>query len=245
MPVSELGQLITFAVEEDPDTRYKTWIWAPVNVGDTIQKIAARRGHPEDARAIADKNGIRSVRSKLSRKTVKVPGSSRNALSFNVLPGEAAPVIVGGYAKFSTVDRPQRVGLTKFDGFDPITMDIAVRFESWQDRDGGVQLERDIELLEGMAGRGRGRDAVGAPPTVRISTTGASGQIVPLVPANYQWTSRNQAAPVWYVANIDWDAEPLRSGGGRRLRQLATVSVQQATRTNLATSLAARNKGKK
>lgn len=245
MPVGPLGQMVTFAVEEDPDTRYSRWVETPVRKGDTVEKIVGRLGHPEDARRVADKNDIRSVRSKLKRHKLKVPGELRASLSFSVLAA-APPKIEDGYAKLGTLDRPGRVGITTFEGYNPISMLVPIQFESWTVRDGGADVEDDIALLERMAGRGKGADASGPPPVIRVSTTGASGNVVPLIPANYQWTLQNQGAPVWRISGIEWDDEPLRSGGGRRLRQGAVVSLQQHTKASLAVrSVAQRAKDKK
>jgi hypothetical protein len=275
MPSSGLGQLITFAIESDEDRRFESWRWVEVHHGDTVARIAARYGHPEDARAIADANGIRSIQSVLhagrsgqswgglsagvewaqahglmkgSIRRIKVPGELTSDASFSVLAGDRAPRIVGGYAKLSTVDRPDRVGLTKFDGYDPITMEVPIRFEAPPGSREGVDIEDDIQLLEWMAGRGVGEGAgVGPPPVIRLSTTDASGRVVPLIPANYQFSKQNPSAPLWRIQNpIDWDDEPLRNGGGNRIRQLATVTLYQHTVVKLATrSAAARHKAKK
>jgi hypothetical protein len=234
--MSLLGQLITFAVEIDPDVPVTKWEWVDVKKGDTVQKVASRRGHPEDARRIADANGIRSVRSVFSghgRKKIKVPGESN--IVVRVLAGDSPPHITGGYAKLDIQDRPQRTGLTRFTGYDPVTMDIPIRFDTVAQGGQGVDIEDDIALLERMAGRGAYPGAaVGPPPIVRISTTNARGEIVPLIPANYQWSLANPGAPLWRIQNpIDWDdsvpAGVLRNDAGNRIRQLATVTVQQHT----------------
>lgn len=245
MPQSPLGQLVTFAIETDDDQRFEAYIWIAVRKGDTVQKIATRRGHPERARAIADMNGIRSVRSVLSRKRIRVPGQLRAAGIFHVLAGDSAPQIVDGYANYETVDRPGRVGLTVFSGYNPITMEVPIVFEGV--RDGrGVDIERDIRLLERMAGRGNfPGTAVGPPPVVRVSTTNGQGQVVPLIASNYQWSLQNPSAPLWRVAAIDWDPDPLRNRAGNRIRQRASVTLQQHVRVSVASrSVAARSRSK-
>jgi hypothetical protein len=259
MPVNALGQLISFAIEKDEDQRFRRWIWVPVKVGDTVNKIAGRRGHPEDVHDIKAENGIRSAskvlrhhpRRKGDRLRIKVPGELRAALSFNVLAGDQPPRVTGGYAKFSTVDRPERVGLNRFDGYDPIGMEIPIRFEAGMYADGttfsGAEVEHDIQLLERMAGRGNFKgSAVGQPPVIRISTTDGAGKLVSLIPENYQWTPDNPSAPLWRVAGIDWDSDPLRNEKGERVRQLATVTLSQYTRVALATrSVTHRRRGRK
>jgi hypothetical protein len=280
MPRSSLGQLISFAIEKDEDQRFRRWIWIAVKVGDTVNKIAARRGHPEDVHDIKKENSIRSAsavllhkpRRKGDRTKIKVPGELRAALSFDVLAGAQPPRIVDGYAKFSTVDRPERVGLTRFDGYNPVAMEVPIRFEAYAitpDRTrlfnpaphmepapasllfqnrlvDGSEVEKDIQLLERMAGRGNfSGAAVGQPPVIRVSTTDGNGRLVALIPENYQWTPNNPAAPLWRVSNIDWDQDPLRDDDGQRIRQLATVTLTQYTRVALATrSVTVRRRGK-
>lgn len=242
MPSSRLGQLISFAVERDDDQRFGPWIWVQVRSTDTIRKVAARRGHPELARLIADANGIRSTTSKFTgggKAWIKVPGRLRDALSFDVLAGDSPPRITAGYAKFDTVDRPQREGLTVFTGYDPIQMEVAIRFEAVIEG-AGLDIERDCALLERMAGRGNFEGAgIGSPPVVRVSTTNAKGEIVPLIPRGYQWSRQNPSAPLWRIAGIEWDDSVpngvLRNTAGNRIRQVATVTLQKRSAIKLQT----------
>ena len=233
MPRSELGQLITFAVEIDGDARYQKYIWVDVKKGDTVQKIASRRGHPEQAREIADLNGIRSVRSVLKRKRLRVPGTLRQADAFHVLAGNEAPRVLEGYAKFDVIDRYGRVGISHFTGYDPVVLEVPIQFESFV-AGAGLSNEAAIRLLERMAGRGDFAGAAhGPPPVIRVSVTDNSGNIVPLIPHNYQWSKQNPSAPTWRVANIDWEGGSLRHIAGNRLRQGAVVTLIQRTRAQL------------
>jgi hypothetical protein len=144
MPESRLGQQITFAIEYDEDRELDKWVTINVHPGDTILSIAGRRGHPELARRIARRNNIRSVTKTLrhpnpSKKQKKkdvnkitVPKALKSNFSFSVLADEQPPRITSGYAKFSTIDRPERRGLTIFDGYDPLTMVVPIRFEEYR-----------------------------------------------------------------------------------------------------------------
>lgn len=246
-----LTTFYSFAIESDEDVEIKQWITVDVRVDDTCQKIASRRNHPELARTIADENGIRSVRTILRHKPshptdirqVRVPGSLRKGLGFDVLPGDKGPIITDGYAKFSVIDRPARTGITKFDGYNPVTMPLDVRFERRGEYT-GAEIERDIDLLERMAGRGAYSGAASGPPAiVRVSVTGPSGKPVPLIPLNYQWSDDNPAAPLWRVAGIEWgDAQ--RNKAGNRYRQLATITLQQHTSLHLLGSRSATKRSK-
>jgi hypothetical protein len=274
MPTEWRGQMITFAIEvdEDLDKRLKgRWVKIGVRRGDTVRKICARRGHPEDVKAVVKRNrhqkhrrAIRSGRTLLRhyekprpakytkpewRKILKkdrhfllVPPEMRMGLQLSVLAGDTPPKPTNGYAKFDTIDRPERTGLTRFVGYDPFTIEVPIQFEAWTDQGGRVQgfegeeIERKILLLERMAGRGDayGGAGVGPPPVVRISATDAQGHVVPLISSMFQWTPQSNA-PLWRIAGIDWDDDALRSGSGNRVRQKATVSLQQHTRLKLAT----------
>jgi hypothetical protein len=241
MPVSSLGQLITFATEQDADMKHPEYIWVQVKVGDTVRKIAARRGHPEDARAIAKLNKIRSVTRVLlhrpkrqgDRTRIRVPGTLRRSDVFHVLAGDSPPRLVAGYQKLTVIDRPGRTGLTHFEGYDPLTMEVPIRFEQFIGRD-GEGVEERIARLERMAGRGNFKGAsAGSAAIIRIATTDNAGHVIPLVPPNFQWSQQNPSAPQWRIADIDWDENPIRDDDGNRIRQGAVVTVMQHTRLTL------------
>lgn len=254
MPRATLGQLITFAIEQDPDRRAPEYIWVRTKVGDTVQKIAQRRGHPEEARTIARLNKIRSVTKVLLHKPkrakdktrIRVPGTLRRADVFHVLAGTQPPRIVGGYQKLEILDRPGRTGLTHFTGYDPITMEVPIQFEQVRGRD-GKGVEERIAMLERMAGRGNFKGAsAGSAAVIRLSTTDNSEHIVPLLPSNYQWSKQNPSAPLWRISDIEWDESPLRDDDGNRLRQAAVVTVMQHTPLSLEVkSVTQRRKNRK
>ena len=248
VPTSTLGQLYTFAIEADEDQNLGGYIFVPVLKGDTVAKIASRRGHPEDARKIADLNGVRSTTQALKLTRLKVPGVLKASASFNVLAGDTAPTISDGYAKFQTQDRRQRVGLTVFTGYNPLAMTVPVRFENVLDGQ-GAGIEDDIRLLERMAGRGAFVGAAqGQPPVVRVSTTDGQGRVVPLIPSTYQFSAQNPSAPLWRVSGVAWSNavdDPLRNSAGNRIRQTAVVTLQEHVKISLITrSAAARAKAK-
>lgn len=231
------GQYISFAIESQSDFKTPDYTYATVKKGQrTFMKIAAALGHPELAGEIADLNGY-SDRFKVLPigYRIRVPGQARKSDVFKVLCGDTAPTITDGYANWDVADRSQRTGLAIFRGYSPLVMSVAIRFEAFLDGtrlDGnpynGAQIERDISLLERMAGRGAFTGAaVGLPPVVRVSSTGDRGQVVPLIPFNYQYSSQNKTPPVWVISGIDWDDSALRDNDGLRIRQLATVTLTQ------------------
>lgn len=234
MPVDSRGQKITFATEKENDRRYLRTVIVPVRRGDTMKKIASRYGFGEEADVWARMNNISSVRKVLTRKSVKIPGKARPSSSFSVLAGDEPPRVTNGYAKFDVMDRPGRTGLTTFKGYDPITLEVPIRFEAFVLQD-GTSVEDAIEELERMAGRGNYKGAaVGPPGVIQVQTRDAAGNVVSLIPSNYQASAQNPSAPFWRVAGIEWDDSPLRDGKGRRIRQKAVVTLQQHTQVTTA-----------
>lgn len=225
-----LGQRITFELE---DVTREAWVAAQVtSVRNTVSKITTFHGIRPRAREVADRNGIHSVYSKLTRKSIDVPLPRKTVGGrLDVLAGASPPRIVSGYAKYEVIDRSGRAGLTHFLGYDPIVMEIPIWFE-WSSlspggEPEGADIETDIALLERMAGRGIGPGAtIGRPGRVRVSVT-RDGSPVPLIAANYQPGRQNPNPPVWVVSDIAWDESPWRNRAGNRIRQLADVTVTQ------------------
>ena len=252
MPSNWIGQQITFAAELDPDSTYNSKsFWIRAGNGDTVKKIAARYGHPELADDILARNKgrdvlahpkrsphhsvppsprLRSVMQRLANNaTIQLPGVMQAGEVLNVTAGDSAPTVTAGYAKYDVVDRNGRVGLNRFLGYDPISLDIPVQFEDFANNRGGT-IEVAIKTLERFAGRGDYPGAsVGPPAVIRVSATDKHGNVVPLIPANYQWTEQHQSGPLFRIAGIAWDTSPLRNRRGLRIRQTATVTITQYT----------------
>ena len=148
--------------------------------------------------------------------------------SFTVLAGDGGPVPSGGWAKWAVVDRPQRVGVTVFQGYDPITLTVPVRFDAvaYPAID-GQSIEDDIDRLEWMAGRGKlyfntpFSPGLGENPLVQISAADAHGIPVPLVPLVWQG-----AGATWLVTDIAY-GDAIRDESGQRIRQDVTVTLLQ------------------
>ena len=251
MPTNKYGQMITFAVETGGDYRFKGYRYITVKKNRrTIRKIANFYGFPNLIRKICRLNNIRNPKKKLRvGRRLRVPGRLREDASFSVLAGDTAPRITDGYAKIDIVGRAGRAGLSVFTGYNPVVMEIPVRFEATDEGEGrfnteinGAYVEDSIAELEKMAGRGKfAGAAVGAPPIVRVTTTDANGY-VPLIPDNYQWTSHADPAPVWWISGIEWDADPIRNLAGERIRQLATITLTQYVKPRPITSSSQRHR---
>jgi hypothetical protein len=156
---------------------------------------------------------------------------------FDCLAGDSAPTIVGGYAKWQVVDRPLQRGLTTFQGYDPMSISLSLRFIRLDDRGGwikddpaGMTIEKQIEVLEWMAGESI---EAGPSPLVWVSTFNAAGKTAPLIPYEYQATTKNVPRifgggddTPWIVTALAWDTNAIRNEGGLRIRQDATVTLQ-------------------
>jgi hypothetical protein len=150
---------------------------------------------------------------------------------FYALRGDSAPTVTGGYGKWNTIDRPRRTGLTVFAGYDPITMDIPVRFEAYLGEKSGFDVENDIQALEYLAGRGvkaANSQKDKTPPYVAISSFNAAGSTVYVLGNNYTFDDDdNPNPPNWVITGVQWDGDVLFNRNGRRLRQTATITLTQ------------------
>ena len=255
MPHDSYGQLITFAAVYDPDLNAPKYVYVRAQKNDTIFRIAGRRGAPQLVPQILALNSDLKIRNghKLRSATqvlktgslVRLPGTLAPGESFSVLCGAQRPKIMAGYAKYDTVERPGRVGINRFLGYDPIQLDIAVQWEGFTEQ-ARIEIDQDILVLERMAGRGKYDGAAQGPPAVvQVSVTDNKHSVVPLVPFNYQWSSKNPTAPLYRISNITWEDNALSGPDGRRIRQSATISVKQYTPvTNIKRSATQRAKSK-
>lgn len=157
-----------------------------------------------------------------------------------VLAGDGAPTVTGGWPKWVEVERPQRVSMTVLQGYPPLQLTIPIRFEAVLETQGRMDVEREVQKLEWMAGRSRvalghthgepggvftghpGHDALGDSPLIQVYTSDGQKE-TPLVPVQFQGLN-------CVMTNIAFDESTdgcKRSAGGARVRQLATVTLLQ------------------
>lgn len=158
----------------------------------------------------------------------------QNTASFDVLAGDTGPQVTGGYAQWQTVQRPLQRSLTVFQGYDPSTLQIPIRFflsaqdGSWlTDDSAGAVIEQQISNLEWMAGA---LESSGMPPLVYLSTYDNSGNTIPLIPWGYQSDTPSVSGyPLatfpWVITSLQW-GDAIRNADQARIRQDATVTVQ-------------------
>lgn len=162
-------------------------------------------------------------------------GVDRATFSFSALAA-APPRVTGGWAKINVIDRPQRLGMTVPQGYDPATLEVSIQFEGLIRQPHGVRafpgggVEYDIQQLEWMAGRGKlygarqdnrvGHPAVGDPPLVSVASYRSDGTESNLIPPNLHGIE-------WLISHIEYDPNPIRNRHGDRTRQVAAVTLTE------------------
>lgn len=154
-------------------------------------------------------------------------GSALQEYWVEVLAGNGAPTITDGFARWAIVDRPQRVGMTVLQGYNPIVMEVPILFDCVMQREANQapDIEYPIQALEWMGGRGKLYTQVGHPgqgdsPLVSLYSANAKGAETPLIPLNCQDLD-------WVITSISYDTGALRNPAGGRIRQAATVTLTQ------------------
>jgi len=164
--------------------------------------------------------------------TATPPSDPRLSVRYNqqkltVLAGEQAATVTGGWAKWGLIERPQRVSMTVLQGYDPVTMDVPIRFDNVVPS-AGSDIEGDIQKLHWMAGRGKlfsaaghvGAAGQGDSPIVNVYSASSDGKQTPMIPPDAQDID-------WVITGLDFDRNPLRDHGGKRVRQDVTVTLTQ------------------
>ena len=141
---------------------------------------------------------------------------STSGVSVMVRRGTAPPQIVGGGARFNTIERPRRKSVVQWVGDDPYQMDLAVLFDGYGIGRYGMDMksvETDIARVNQM--HNSQGDLV---PPVQVFIDGA----VPVKGAKWVITGIDWGGG----DNVIWQADSSRSAG-YRLRQDATLHLLQ------------------
>jgi hypothetical protein len=157
----------------------------------------------------------------------------------SVLCGQDRPVIMDGYAMWTTVPRPLRTGVTTFQGYNPAKMTLSLTFGIWTGLgtatggwecgpEAGQMVEADIATLEWMAGANFN---VGSSPYVYVNSYGNSGGTTNLVSSQYQETSGASKSTTdtkrwpWVIdSGIQWGTA-IGNNQGDRVYQECTLSL--------------------
>jgi hypothetical protein len=145
-------------------------------------------------------------------------------MQFSAWLGEEGAKPTDGYGGWEVITRPRRVGLTQWNGRNPLQMDISILLDGFEAME---EVESDCKTLEQMAFP-HGKE----PPTVRLF-----GDMVP-------FTDRP-----WVITGIAWGTAIRGTRDGKRVRQEATVTVLSyvaADKVQLTASQRSRkNKGRR
>jgi hypothetical protein len=129
--------------------------------------------------------------------------SSDPPLAVTARLAEERPNVDAGYGGWDEIARPRRVPITTWKGSPSLRLTLPILLDGWAR---GSSVERDIAQLEQM---GRPTASDGAPPRLRIQTTGSA------IP--YQ-------GRVWVISDLAW-GDALMNSAGNRVRQQATLSL--------------------
>lgn len=143
------------------------------------------------------------------RYTFSAPGTQIPMV--RVYRGATGPKIASGFAKITVTDRPKRMGVTTYNGTDPIMLSIPILFDGWKNDN---PVEDEIRNLMSMS-----HEIDGEPPAVRINVGIAGG--LPIEPTGIDWLISNIA---WGDDQI-WDFQD--NGSLVRFRQDAVVQAVQ------------------
>lgn len=175
--------------------------------------------------------------------------SSVAGQQITIMSGDEKPQIKSGYGKWSVVDRPLQTGVTTFQGYDPVSMTLSLKFGVWGSTTGNFsgaygwdtsagaakQVEAQIQVLEWMAGAGQ---QAGPPPYVYANSYDALGITSDLIPHGYQSVGSNGAitSPTewpWIIdGGIEWGTSysnaAITSGytTGQRVYQECTLTLR-------------------
>ncbi|MEJ7824915.1 MAG: LysM domain-containing protein [Solirubrobacteraceae bacterium] len=82
--------------------------------------------------------------------------------------GKAFPRVVQGYGGWEEIELAGRTSITHWRGFKPMAIELELSLDNFA---AGTSIELAIDMLEGLAGRGR-RGTGGRPPLLVVDTAG-------------------------------------------------------------------------
>jgi hypothetical protein len=142
--------------------------------------------------------------------------------------GKGAPTLTDGWAQIQMINRARHVAFTLATGYNPIAMDIPMRFDATITGLTAAQVERDNQVLLWLAGRGKlyangSHPGQGTPPIVQITSFDSHGRATNLIPADFHSDAPNDLR--WLISRLQYDPNPMRNAQGDRIRQDVVVSV--------------------
>lgn len=148
--------------------------------------------------------------------------SEEDGTSFHASFADGAPLVTEGYAGWQIVARPRMVGLTEWQGRNPIAIEIPFMIDYWVSSAAidhpGITCEDQVSRLEKLCGIGTNRQ----PPICRVNSGG-------VIPHDIVFRPHMK----WVIENVTWDRSvELRHGTtGRRLRCGGTIIIREFVTT--------------
>lgn len=142
------------------------------------------------------------------------------------------PALTGGGAKWNTIDRPLRTGLSVFAGYDPLQIVVPLLIDNFVD---GATIEDDVALLWKMWGRGVGAANTNAAskqaPVIVLDGT--------LLPSPVRFSaSENPSPPNWVITDISEDsASAVFNSANHLVRLPVTVTLGEYNPSSALASL--------
>jgi hypothetical protein len=159
-------------------------------------------------------------------------GSATPAPTFETQSATGQFTVTSGYSKINVVDVPQRIGITVFAGFDPVVATLPILFDNFGHAGNNTIIEKAINVLEWMAGRGESVSGHVAPasaretkpPAVRVVSNDINGNPTGIIPHQYRHVK-------WIITGLEWGASIREERTGLRQRQFATVTLMEENGT--------------
>lgn len=131
-------------------------------------------------------------------------------LVVEAISDQAVAQVSGGYGGWNIISRPRRVGLTQWNGKDPMRVQVPILFDGYARGEG---QEINISKLGRMSGPPIG--ARGEPPVVKVS-----GNAIPDI-----------GIEAWVIENLVWGTNVIwardNNGTMSRMRQDCVVNLLQ------------------
>lgn len=143
--------------------------------------------------------------------------SMDNRYVFRATLADGAPLVIDGYGGWSVTQRAKDIGLTEWQGRNPIAIEIPFTLDRWITHvdNPGELVEEQVKMLERLCGLGTHDH----PPICRVNGRG----VIP----HDNYIARNIHR--WVIENVTWDRSvELRSGDTqRRVRCGGTITIRQ------------------
>lgn len=155
-----------------------------------------------------------------------------DSLHLHCFLGPDPPKVVGGrYGGWQIIDRPRKVGITEWQGSQPLLIEISFMIDAFafgEDSGVGLNTEKVIRVMERMAGLDSPGDK--QPPLLYWTAHGP-----------HDHADNDQTK--WFIETLEWD-DALANSVGNRTRQPGKIQLRQYVSDDLLKTGVAKNKTK-